>query len=123
MNKIDYRMCLAFRFKAFPVILSNSWNTHITYIIFKDIKKANKFLFSIHIKMTNNYYQKKQRKASKRSMWMISKSFWKRKRQKSHEKDIKKLVKEEKKHNKNLSEDQKKKLAEYRRNYNLTHSK
>ena len=43
--------------------------------------------------------------------------------QKSHEKDIKKLVKEEKKHNKNLSEEQKKKLAEYRRNYNLTHSK
>ena len=65
MNKIDYRMCLAFRFKAFPVILSNSWNTHITYIIFKDIKKANKFLFSIHIKMTNNYYQKNKGKLRK----------------------------------------------------------
>ena len=45
MNKIDYRMCLAFRFLAFPVILSNSWNTHITYIIFKDIKKLINFYF------------------------------------------------------------------------------
>ena len=100
MNKIDYRMCLAFRFKAFPMILSNSWNTHITCTIFKDIKKANKFffvfLFSIHIKMTNNYYQKKKKgklrkeacewyqnlseKKGKKAMRKISKSWLKKKK-------------------------------------------
>ena len=45
MNKIEYRICLAFRFEAFRAILSDSCNTHVTYIIFKDIKKTNKLFF------------------------------------------------------------------------------
>ena len=89
MNKIDYRMCLAFRFKAFPMILSNSWNTHITYTIFKDIKKANKFffvfLFSIHIKMKNNYYQKKKKESFEKKHVNDIKIFLKKKAKKPWE--------------------------------------
>ena len=49
----------------------------------------------------------------------------KTKGKKRPEKDLKILLKKEKRkiHNKNLSEQQKQKLVEYRRNYYLTHSK
>ena len=35
-----------------------------------------------YIKMVNKYCQTKQRKTSKKSMWMVPKSFWRRKRKK-----------------------------------------
>ena len=49
----------------------------------------------------------------------------KTKGKKRPEKDLKILLKKEKRkrHNKNLSEQQKQKLVEYRKNYYLTHSK
>ena len=31
MKKNKYRMCLAFRFKTFQVIVSDSWNSHIIF--------------------------------------------------------------------------------------------
>ena len=41
------------------------------------------FFLYTYIKMVNKYYQKKQRKALKRSTWKVLKSFWRRKRKKA----------------------------------------
>ena len=60
--------------------------------------------------MDNKYYQKKQRKASKRSTKKWSKSVWSRKRKK---------VKKALDRYKNLSEEEKKKKVEYVWNYYL----
>ena len=70
MKKIKYRMCLVFRFKAFQVILNDSWNTHITCIIFKPHEKTNKNIFHKLFSICKNYKQllsKTQRKALKKA--------------------------------------------------------
>ena len=72
--------------------------------------------------MVNKYCQTKQKKTSKRSTWMIPKSFWRRKRKKPKkrpETDTKIFLKKKKKHhhhqdwNKNTSEGEKQKILVY----------
>ena len=74
------------------------------------------------------YSSKIQKKTPKRSMWKILKFLKRRETQKAKKNAqewYQHLTEEEKEesHNKNLSEKQKKKLAEYRRNYYLAHKK
>ena len=73
--------------------------------------------------MTNNYCQKHSKKAYEKYQNLFSFS-------KRPEKDIKILLKKKRKkrqyhreRNKNLSEEQKKRLTEYRRNYCIMHNK
>ena len=78
--------------------------------------------------MANSYYQKYKERLRKEKKHMKEiKNFLKEKNTKGEkrpEKDIKILLKrKKKKSNKNLSEEQKEKLAEYRRNYCLTYNK
>ena len=112
------------------LISSHLWNTHITYLthilslIFKAYKKLIKFFFQ-YVKMTNNYYQKQK----ERSTWKISTSFQSREIQKAKKSPRKisnfywkKKSKKRQYHckcNNNFSEEQKQKLAEYRRNYHI----
>ena len=81
--------------------------------------------------MTKKHY-KKNKENPKRSMWKISKPFWKRKkRPKKAGERYQSFTEEEKekkrqyycKRNKNLSKKQKRKLIEYRRNYYIRHNK
>ena len=93
--------------------------THILKLYFEVYKKIFFITgFSIYKNATQCYPNQNEKK---RSTQKISTSFWRRKRQKA-KKDPRKISKfnwkrKTKKHNKNLSEEQKKKLAEYRRNY------
>ena len=69
--------------------------------------------------MTNNYYEKNKEKLRKKAPERYQ-SLSEEEKDKRPKKDIKIDLKK-KKHNKNLSLEQKKKLAEYRKNYYLTH--
>ena len=85
-----------------------------------------KNIFFLYIKITNNYHQKHKGRLRKeaRVRYQNLSEEEKNKRQKSPKKDMKILLKKKKKScNKNLSEEQKQGLVEYRRNYYLTHNK
>ena len=77
--------------------------------------------------MTNNYYQKHKEKLQKEAgeRYQNLSEGEKDERRKRLEKDIKLLLtkKRRKRRNKNLSQEEKQKLAEYRRNYCLKHNK
>ena len=112
-----------FIFKTFHVILCYLQNTHITYIIFKAYKKTNENIFHNFFSSYKNNKQisKTQRMTPKRSTQKISKSVWRRKRQKGNKrlkKDIKILLRKKKK-----KCVKKQKWIESRRNYNLAHKK
>ena len=82
------------------------------------------YQFFLYIKITNNYYQKKKQGKTCERYQNLSEEE-KDKRRKEGRERYKNLIKEEKEKsaNKNVSEEQKKKLAAYRRNYYLTHGK
>ena len=78
--------------------------------------------------MTNNYYKKKEESLRKEAYGRyqnLSEETKKDKRRKKAQERYQNFTEEEKekKSSKNLSEEKKKKLAEYRRNYYLTHLK
>ena len=93
-------------------------------LLFKAYKKTNKNIFYNFFPITKNdtwILSKTQRKTPKRGTWKISKSFWRRKREKAT-KGSRKISKsywrrKQKRWNKNLSEEEKQELVEYRRNY------